>query len=516
MAEIRQLVNGSTPTGLILVGTPPKAVNLIFDTGSDVLVVKSWNTLKRIVDRADGGIQDDIMSNGMLYESNRSTSYRAKYDTKEGKKVPKRSFIRYGSGMAITQDGLDTVHLTTASGQQAVTALNKIAAPLEEGENRTQVQTELLSKEKADILASLKDPSTKAEGFPVSEIMVDSLSPMHTKEAISGILGLQHMKNKSMGESLFTRLRSEGAMTGFGYCRHDKTDSGTFIWNDKARDGKASPVIGQIHWAVKLANVQVNTSQATFCKKTGCAAIMDTGSNIIAGPVSALREMVKTMGIRRDCSNFDRLPGVQLQVGNTVAKLPASSFVIQIEAPMMDPAVGADGEPQAGGEGGEEGGGQGGGEDSQEAAAGFFRGAPSGFATHNDLRALLSRSARPAPKNGKAEEPTKTKSNKICLPAVIPLDLTTDHGPLWVIGTPLFASYYARWSWPQGQDAPEMFFREVDQADACKQQAPASKAAGQQGGGGLIRREAKMPEGPRQQHIDEIRVPHWAQHVSQL
>merc|ERR1719487_3145167 len=107
------------------------------------------------------------------------------------------------------------------------------------------------------------------------------------------------MKNASMGESLFTRLRGAGGMSAFGYCRSDKDNSGTFIWNDRATDGEASTVIGSIHWAVKLANVKVTDSTSTFCGDAACAAIIDTGSNIIAGPVEALRSMVQHMQIRR-------------------------------------------------------------------------------------------------------------------------------------------------------------------------------------------------------------------------
>merc|ERR1712032_513882 len=42
MQELRQQVNGSTPTGYIDVGTPSVKMLVIFDTGSDKLVAKTW------------------------------------------------------------------------------------------------------------------------------------------------------------------------------------------------------------------------------------------------------------------------------------------------------------------------------------------------------------------------------------------------------------------------------------------------------------------------------------------
>merc|ERR1719356_1269627 len=109
---------------------------------------------------------------------------------KDGKPQPKQGFIAYGSGIAITEEGQDTVKVG----------------------GRSLVQ------------------------FPLSEIAQDSLSMLHTKQGIAGILGLQHMKNGSLGESFFTRARAHDKMYAFSYCRGDKND-GTFIWGDKTTDG---------------------------------------------------------------------------------------------------------------------------------------------------------------------------------------------------------------------------------------------------------------------------------------
>jgi hypothetical protein len=47
LVDVVQRVTGSTPTAEIRIGSPTKLVNVIFDTGSDKLVIKSWLTAKK-------------------------------------------------------------------------------------------------------------------------------------------------------------------------------------------------------------------------------------------------------------------------------------------------------------------------------------------------------------------------------------------------------------------------------------------------------------------------------------
>merc|ERR1711918_131349 len=129
---------------------------------------------------------------------NTSSTYQRKFmkDKKTNKSVPARSQIAYGSGAAITDEGNDTVRIG----------------------------------------------HFKLDNFSLSEITADSLQMLHTKKGISGVLGLQHMKNKSLGRSLFSRMRDAGMFTAFGYCR-GKGDNGTFIWGDTSKEGDEIKVL---------------------------------------------------------------------------------------------------------------------------------------------------------------------------------------------------------------------------------------------------------------------------------
>merc|ERR1719271_1782381 len=65
--EFVQLVNGSTPTGWMEMGTPPKYLLVIFDTGSDKLVAKTWDTVSSELSSVDQGIQGMVQPSALIY-----------------------------------------------------------------------------------------------------------------------------------------------------------------------------------------------------------------------------------------------------------------------------------------------------------------------------------------------------------------------------------------------------------------------------------------------------------------
>ena len=147
----RQHVVGSTPTGELGIGTPSVNLNMILDTGSDKFVAKTWSTIKAELDKIDAGASEEVFPSTKLYNHNASKSYMQLFMSSHGKKIPRQGFIAYGSGMAITVEGRETIRIGAAE--------------------------EYVSMQK----------------FPISEISMDSLQILHSSKGISGILGLQHM-----------------------------------------------------------------------------------------------------------------------------------------------------------------------------------------------------------------------------------------------------------------------------------------------------------------------------------
>lgn len=529
--ELRQSVRGSTPTGPVQLGTPGVKVGMIFDTGSDKFLVKTWETVQKELQMVDASLTNSVKPTSLLYDHNRSSTYQTHY--KHG--APAIGLIVYGSGYATTAEGSDYVR---AGG------------------------------------AMLRD-------FPISEITHDSLRLLHTPEAISGVLGLQHMRNSSVGTSLFSTLRDAGLMTAMGYCR-GQNDS-TFIWSDRSSEGMAVPVIGEIHWAVKLSQVRLDVTSdqgsssskkdkdeddddddddnddteeedikgskskhkvlvdglprsqpegtraslpssysrgkykaaevdeasllqiaaevpVTYCSGGPCAAVIDTGSNIIGMPTAALRDLTKRLKVKYDCSNLNSLPDLLLKLGEVSVTIPASSYVMKVKLPKLGDRDSDNGDSDP--------------SNAKEDPQGeLMQGARSSAEMLRqrledkslDLDSLL------AFKHDPLEDILKIST--LCMPAFVSMDEPTRAGDLWVIGTPLFDGYYTRFSWNTGDDRPTIFLSDLATSSTCRNQTtivaePKARV--------LIRSESRRATpAPKVQatvseiYLGEIRYPRW-------
>lgn len=520
--SIRQAVKGSTPTGSIEIGTPPVAVEMIFDTGSDKLVAKTWDTVKRELQMVDGGIDNEVMPTDKIYNHNTSSTYTAEFTNSDGRRLPKRSQITYGSGVAITEDGHDTV----------------------------TVGTRTLSV------------------FPVSEIMADSLTILHTSDGTAGVLGLQHMKNHSLGESIFTRLRAAKMMSAFGYCR-SSNNSGTFIWGDTATDGNPLEVVGQIHWAVKLGNVSTDGagqnagstlaerqqaddvqdkyardaigasmfkwvsdsnqlelqsklgqmestnlgSEEPICPKKECVAIIDTGSNILAGPSLRIASLKRKLRMSADCSNLHTLPSITFQLGGFPISIPGSAVVMKVKLPSLAPL--------------------------NKSHSLIQEHAHLNLSSSGDWESLVER----IPEAYRIDFREMLDASPLdrlklllhggtfCVPALVALDKMTTKGPLWVIGTPLFEKYYTRWAWPPHASSPTIYLEDLSKAASCQQDNPTDERSttilneeASARGQNMMRTEqhshsrsaAVAAVQSTQLKFAQIRYPHWAKSLTDV
>jgi len=625
---VSQAVNGSVPSGSIKIGTPPVVMQVIFDTGSSRFVAKTWRTVKRELEVVDGGAAENVKPTGNMYDHGKSTSYVREFMKKGDKRLPRQGYIAYGSGKAVTEEGKDTIR---AGGR-------------------------------------------KLTGFPLSEILQDSLAVLHKKGGAEGVFGLQHMRDRSHGESFFSACRDHGLMTAFGYCR-GKRDTGTVLWGDNATDGTAIPVLGKIHWAINLSRVEMaihhsnkgsaashrskaaehakhravskhggkmpvlsqkgvrallsqrgelaefvrakysgdgavlaegtggdgarwnetfshssvasplddQTSQSKsmgwvrasgegladeqllgsgraskpgslkFCDQGKCTAIIDTGSNIIAGPMKMIRKISKMLNVKMDCSNLQDLPPMKLHFGTFEATIPAAAYTMRVSMPSWAKKIhgrtGSSGstraaprrpaaklEQEVAGA------------SLEDASDGVWAGAGAWGRVFQDLHER--RGIDLGPHFHGVNLSHLLSMSELCIPALVPMDKETPLGALWVVGTPLFEGYYTRWSWPKHESHPTIYMKELAKASACgaarpnahhaKTELAADPAVGAapQGAGrvSLMRAEARRPSvapnapvevivgagldddlaQPRLVEVDDIRFPHWAHHIDDL
>merc|ERR1719379_1311107 len=69
-----------------------------------------------------------------------------------------------------------------------------------------------------------------------------------------------------------------------------------------------------------------------------------------------------------------------------------------------------------------------------------------------------------------------TNQDFLCMPALVPLDKHTAYGPLFVVGTPLLDSYYARWSYGKDDKSPKVHLKALTEAKVCGGEEQAQKA----------------------------------------
>jgi len=146
------------------------------------------------------------------------------------------------------------------------------------------------------------------------------------------------------------------------------------------------PVAGQLHWAAHMTNVAFAAKPGTpACGGSGCAAIVDSGTSLIAAPTSALMQLSEQIGpIHEDCSNLHELPMLKFHLDGKEFELPPHAYVMRINGAVM----------QA-----------------------------------NSVWDVLF------------FKPQMKKVN-MCVPAFMQIDMNSQMGPVWILGMPFFRYYH--------------------------------------------------------------------------
>jgi len=85
------------------------------------------------------------------------------------------------------------------------------------------------------------------------------------------------------------------------------------------------PVVGQRHWAVQLTGAGFGSSSVCSAPPY-CAAIVDSGTSLLAGPKALVYSMIDGLQqqLQEDCSNVDQLPDLKFTVGPPEASVTLS------------------------------------------------------------------------------------------------------------------------------------------------------------------------------------------------
>lgn len=238
----------------------------------------------------------------------------------------------------------------------------------------------------------------KAEGQAFWEIMTHRIAVLDTAK-FAAIVGIG--PNFAYGNKEQTLLMSYG-IDEFSVCLQKPRGSpGYLTWGPtdgmKRNQFATAKVHGKHHWATRLTDVTFKASGVGKavkdqkkgvklpCADTGCTAIIDSGTSLIAAPGMALMQLSQQIpAIKEDCSNLHDLPNLHFVIDGTEFTLPPQAYVMRITGALMEA---------------------------------------------NDIWDILF--FKP-----------KIRKLDMCMPAFMQMDMMSGQGPVWILGMPFFRYYH--------------------------------------------------------------------------
>lgn len=266
LVEATKIVHKTAYWGLVAMGTPPQLFKVIFDTGSGNLILP------------DSECQAPGCAPHKKYDKHKSSTS----SSVTNEKGEESSEITFGTG----QISGDFYKDRLCMGDSLCFDANFIAAD--------QMSTE-----------------------PFRVIPFD------------GILGLG-FKDLSMGKGFNIVDDMNSQMSQFSFYVTDNDDSevtfGGYKSERLASDIVWAPVTVESWWQVAIDDITFNNVPKNLCNGQ-CQVAVDTGTSMLAGPSELVEKISDMVNAKDDCSNFDDLPNIGFQIGNTVLNLRPDDYM---------------------------------------------------------------------------------------------------------------------------------------------------------------------------------------------
>jgi len=260
--------------GVVTIGTPPQVFTAIYDTGSSNLWVPSKSCT-------------NCKKDGPKYDSSKSSTY-----TKNGKSFS----LQYGTGSC---NGFLSNDATGLGGA--------IIKNFSFGEVTTEA---------ADVFG--QEPFDGIIGFGPAKAAVDQV-PMPMDQLVSqGVI-----EHNVFSFYLASGTNSSTLVLGG---TDPKFYTGDFSF---VKVNFAAALLP--YWLVSASDIKVGGSSIGACAPfIGCEMVVDTGTSILAGPVSAVNKLIAPIGnVSTDCSNVNSLPVISFTLGGKDFELGPDFYVIK-------------------------------------------------------------------------------------------------------------------------------------------------------------------------------------------
>ncbi|ETE73389.1 Pepsin A, partial [Ophiophagus hannah] len=255
--------------GKIHIGTPPQEFTVVFDTGSSNLWVPSVFC------------KSPACKNHRRFNPSLSSTF---------KKTKQSMAIWYGTGSMKGMLGYDTVQVS--------------------GYSDTNQPFGLSIEEPGSIFTYAKFDGILGLAYPT--ISVDQATPVFDNLMKEGLVQQDLF-------SFYLSRKETGSVITFGGIDHSHY-TGSINW---------IPVSQQTYWQISMDSVLVN-GQKIACK-SGCQAIVDTGTSLLAGPSSSIFSILKAIGAKPgqsviNCSNLHNLPDIVFVINGIHYPLPPAAY----------------------------------------------------------------------------------------------------------------------------------------------------------------------------------------------